>query len=163
MSLPLSAQTAEDSVAIVTARWETAVSPEGMIHKRVLIPQLYKGSQSINLIEIPSGRKLHYGVAVSEMKPISRLARENRALAAINGSFYNMQKGNSVCFLKIGKEVVDTTTTQEFKLRVTGSTASPSAFASEVFPPFVRERIPNTTTATSDMMLRISDVFFISY
>ena len=121
MSLPLSAQTAEDSVAIVTARWETAVSPEGMIHKRVLIPQLYKGSQSINLIEIPSGRKLHYGVAVSEMKPISRLARENRALAAINGSFYNMQKGNSVCFLKIGKEVVDTTTTQEFKLRVTGA------------------------------------------
>ena len=55
------------------------------------------------------------------MKPISRLAQDNQALAAINGSFYNMQKGNSVCYLKLGKEVVDTTTTQEFNLRVTGA------------------------------------------
>lgn len=120
MSLPLSAQTAEDSTAIVTARWETTVTPDGRIHKRAAIPYLYKGQQSINLVEIPSG-KFHYGIAVSQMKPISQLAQENQALAAINGSFYNMQKGNSVCFLKVGKEVVDTTTTREFDLRVTGA------------------------------------------
>lgn len=120
MSLPLSAQTAEDSTAIVTARWETTVAPDGRIHKRAAIPHLYKGQQSINLVEIPSG-KFHYGIAVSQMKPISQLAQENQALAAINGSFYNMQKGNSVCFLKVGKEVVDTTTAREFDLRVTGA------------------------------------------
>ena len=55
------------------------------------------------------------------MKKMTAHAEENQALAAINGSFYDMQKGNSVCFLKIGKEVIDTTTTREFELRVTGA------------------------------------------
>lgn len=87
-----------------------------------MIPSLYKGPQHINLIEIPSGRKLHFGVGVSEkMTPISRIAREHQALAAINGSFYDMGKGNSVCYLQLGKQVVDTTMTAEFRLRVTGA------------------------------------------
>ena len=121
LSLSLSGQTVEDSTAIVTARWETTVTSDNIVHKRALIPHLYKGKQSINLVEIPSGGKCRYGIAVSSMKPISLLAQENQALAAINGSFYNMQKGNSVCYLKIGKEVIDTTTTREFQLRVTGA------------------------------------------
>lgn len=119
--LSLYGQTAEDSTAIVSARWETSVTPDGIVHKRASFDHLYKGNQYVNLVEIPAGKKLHYGIAVSEMKPISRLAEENQALAAINGSFYNMKVGNSVCFLKMGKEVVDTTTTSEFKIRVTGA------------------------------------------
>lgn len=114
-------QTPEDSIAIVSAQWETSVSSEGIVHKRAAIPHLYKGNQYVNLVEMPYRQKFHYGIAVSEMKPTSRLAQENQALAAINGSFYNMQKGNSVCYLRVGKEVVDTTTAQEFKLRVTGA------------------------------------------
>ncbi|MBQ2857548.1 MAG: phosphodiester glycosidase family protein [Bacteroidaceae bacterium] len=114
-------QTTADSIAIVSADWETVVTSNNIVHKRASIPQLYKGCQSINLIEIPRDKKLHYGVAVSEMKKMSLHAEENQALAAINGSFYDMGKGNSVCFLKVGKEVVDTTTTQEFALRVTGA------------------------------------------
>ena len=86
-----------------------------------IVGNLYGGEQSINLVEIPRGKNLHFGIAVSEMKKMTAHAEENQALAAINGSFYDMQKGNSVCFLKIGKEVIDTTTTREFELRVTGA------------------------------------------
>ena len=121
LSLPLSSQTAEDSTAIVTARWETTIDPNGLVHKRAAIPHLYKGNQSINLVEIPAGGDLRYDIAVSQMTPISQLAQEHQALAAINGSFDNLKEGTSVCFLKIGKEVVDTTTAREFKLRVTGA------------------------------------------
>lgn len=121
LNLSLFAQTAEDSIAIVSARWETTSGPENIVHRRAAVRNLYGGEQSINLIEIPRGKKLHFGIAVSEMKKMSAHAEENQALAAINGSFYDMQKGNSVCFLKIGKEVVDTTTTREFELRVTGA------------------------------------------
>lgn len=121
VTLPLSGQTVEDSIAIVSAQWETSVSPNGIVHKRAAFTNLYKGNQYINLVEIPAGKKYRFGIAVSEMKPISQLARENEAKAAVNGSFYNMKKGNSVCFLKIGKEVIDTTTTSEFRLRVTGA------------------------------------------
>ena len=121
LSMALRAQTSADSATIVSTRWETTVAQDGIIHKRALIPSLYKGPQHINIIEIPTSRTLHYGIGVYEkMVPISQLSAENQALASINGSFYNMQKGNSVCYLRLGKEVVDTTTTREFKLRVTG-------------------------------------------
>lgn len=122
LSMALRAQTSADSATIVSTRWETTVAQDGIIHKRALIPSLYKGPQHINIIEIPASRTLHYGIGVNEkMVPISQLSAENQALASINGSFYNMQKGNSVCYLRLGKEVVDTTTTREFKLRVTGA------------------------------------------
>ena len=122
LSMALRAQTSADSATIVSTRWETTVAQDGIIHKRALIPSLYKGPQHINIIEIPESRTLHYGIGVNEkMVPISQLSAENQALASINGSFYNMQKGNSVCYLRLGKEVVDTTTTREFKLRVTGA------------------------------------------
>lgn len=122
LSMALRAQTSADSATIVSTRWETTVAQDGIIHKRALIPSLYKGPQHINIIEIPASRALHYGIGVNEkMVPISQLSAENQALASINGSFYNMQKGNSVCYLRLGKEVVDTTTTREFKLRVTGA------------------------------------------
>ena len=120
-SILLPAQTVEDSIAIVSASWQTTASPQHIVHCRAAIPNLYGGPQSINLIKMPRGKKLHYGIAVAEMKKMSAHAEENGALAAVNGSFYDMKKGNSVCYLKVGKEVVDTTTAQEFKLRVTGA------------------------------------------
>ena len=115
-------QSKADSIAIVSAQWVTTTTSDGIIHKRTMLPSLYKGPQHINLIEIPSGLKMRFDIGVSkQMKPISQLASERQALAAINGSFYNMQKGNSVCYLQVGKQVVDTTTTKEFRLRVTGA------------------------------------------
>lgn len=42
-------------------------------------------------------------------------------LQAINGSYFDMKHGNSVCFLKTDRQVIDTTTINEFKLRVTGA------------------------------------------
>lgn len=122
LSLTIHAQTFADSIAIVSAQWEKTTFADGIVHKRAIIPSLYKGPQHINIIEIPSNRKLHFGIGVDEtMVPISQLAPAHQALAAINGSFYNMQKGNSVCYLRASKEVVDTTLTREFKLRVTGA------------------------------------------
>lgn len=121
-TLTLSGQTNADSVAIVSAPWETTISADGLVHKRAVIPMLYQGPQHINLIEIPAGRKFRLGIGVSEtMIPISSLARNHVALAAINGSFYDMRKGNSVCYLRLGEQVVDTTTAAEYKLRVTGA------------------------------------------
>lgn len=122
LSVSLWGQTKTDSIHVVSAIWETSVSPEGIIHKRASFPSLYQGHQYVNLVEIPSKCKLHYGISASDkMKGTSLIAQENNAVAAINGSFYNMQKGNSVCYFRIGKEVIDTTSTDEFRMRVTGA------------------------------------------
>ena len=115
-------QTPADSVAIVSADWEVAVPAEGVVHKRASFASLYKGNQYINLVEISPKAKMHYGVSASDrMKQTSLIAQENQAAAAINGSFYNMKKGNSVCYYRVGREVIDTTSTSEFRLRVTGA------------------------------------------
>lgn len=118
----LKGQTGSDSLAIVSAQWEITHSQKGIIHKSASIPQLYQGPQVINLIEIDPDKGMKAGIAISdEMKNTSRIASEHHALAAINGSYFDMQRGNSVCFLKVGRQVIDTTTINEFKLRVTGA------------------------------------------
>jgi exopolysaccharide biosynthesis protein len=120
LAVSIYGQTTSDSIAIVSAHWETTVASDGIIHKRAVISDLYKGPQYINLIEIPSSRKLHYDIAISEMKQTSLISKEHQALASINGSFYNMKEGFSVCYLGKGKEVVDTTENNLFA-RCTGA------------------------------------------
>ncbi len=64
------------------------------------------------------------GIGISpNMKSLSRLASEHRALVAINGSYYNMSEGNSVCFLKVEDTVADSTESREFRIRVNGAIA----------------------------------------
>ena len=118
----LHAQTAEDSVAIVNAAWQTQVTQDGIVHKRAQIKTLYQGCQHINLVEIPKKRKFRFDIgSPGGMKPTSGIAKDNKALAALNGSYYNMKNGSSVCFLKKDMQVVDSTTVGEFDSRVTGA------------------------------------------
>ncbi len=116
------AQTKVDSIAIVTAPWQVVETQKGIVHKQVVIPSLYQGVQSINIIEIDPATQKKVGVAVNEkMDKISYSAPNYRAIAAINGSYFNMKEGNSICFLKMDEQLVDTTALSEFKTRVTGA------------------------------------------
>ena len=115
-------QTVSDSLAIVSAQWKIESPQKGITHKYASIPQLYQAPQSISLIEIDPGAGLKVGVTVSDkMRETSRMASEQGAIAAINGSYFDMKRGNSVCFLKVDRQVVDTTTLGEFARRVTGA------------------------------------------
>ena len=115
-------QTVSDSLAIVSAQWKIESPQKGIIHKYVSIPQLYQVPQSISLIEIDPGAGLKVGVTVSDkMRETSKMASEQGAIASINGSYFDMKRGNSVCFLKVDRQVVDTTTLGEFARRVTGA------------------------------------------
>ena len=120
LTVSLFAQTEKDSITIVAAQWEITKTSDQIVHKRGIFTDLYKGPQYINLIEIPSSKKLHFDIAVSEMKQTSLISREHQALASINGSFYNMKEGFSVCYLGKGKEVIDTTQNHLFA-RCTGA------------------------------------------
>lgn len=111
-----------DSLAIVHATWQVNTTSEGIVHKQAQIKNLYGSVQSINLIEIAPSTRLKIGIAGNEgMKRTSQQAAEHDALAAINGTFYDMKAGNSVCFYKVGREVIDPTSDSEFERRVTGA------------------------------------------
>ena len=111
-----------DSLAIVNAAWQVSTTTDGMVHKQAQIDNLYGSVQSINLVEITPATKLRMGIAGDKgMIKTSEQAKANNAVAAINGTFYNMTEGNSVCFYKVGREVIDSTIDSEFERRVTGA------------------------------------------
>ena len=116
------AQSAADSLAIVTSKWSTSSPQKGVVHKSLRIDNLYKGPQSINLIEISRSSKLRLAVAHdNRMRRTSDMAQGHNAAVAINGTFYNMREGNSTCFYKVDKELIDSTTAYEAAIRVNGA------------------------------------------
>lgn len=116
------AQSAADSLAIVTSKWSISSPRKGVVYKSLRIDNLYKGPQSINLIEISRSSKLRLAVAHdNRMRRTSDMAQGHNAAVAINGTFYNMREGNSTCFYKIDKEVIDSTTAYEAAIRVNGA------------------------------------------
>lgn len=118
------AQSAMDSLTITRLQWNVTNIEPGIVHRHVQEPWLYDCPQNINIIEVDLKKRKDLGIAIAatqQMQKTSITASENNALAAINGSYFDMKKGNSVCFFRQGEMVVDTTTANEFKMRVTGA------------------------------------------
>ena len=111
----------QDSLLIANAKWQTT-SETGITLKQAQIVGLYGSTQSIGLVEIPRSRHFEFGIAGNNgMRKTSLQAMTHGARAAINGTYYNMRAGNSVCFYKIGREVIDSTSMSEFQGRVDGA------------------------------------------
>lgn len=92
-----------DSIAFVNAMWETD-SLDGFIYRHYHFQQqqLFNSNQYICVIEIPKGSKSHLSfVADTLLTRVSDFAQRAGALAAINGSYFNMSTGEPVCYLKI--------------------------------------------------------------
>ena len=63
LSVSLWGQTKTDSIHVVSAIWETSVSPEGIIHKRASFPSLYQGHQRFHQqghLCTDEGRRTYY-------------------------------------------------------------------------------------------------------
>jgi exopolysaccharide biosynthesis protein len=111
-----------DSLRIVRADWRESATAVGITLKQAQIKELYGSTQSISLVEIAPSAKRRVGIAGNAgMIKTSEQATTHGAVAAINGSFYDMKKGNSVCFYKVDDQIIDSTTESEFKTRVTGA------------------------------------------
>ena len=122
--LQTKAQTTTDSLSVMSAQWKVTEVGKGLRGLCASFPSLFGGPQFVSIVEVDPRQKHRAGIGISrQMKPLSLLAEENKAIAAINGSYYNMQTGNSVTFLKTDETVVDSTSENEFRLRVTGAVA----------------------------------------
>lgn len=82
---------------------------------------LFGAPQDITFIEINPGKYRFRVIDHKALKRTSEVAGEAGAVAAINGTFYNMKKGGSVCYLQIDGAVSDTTKGDDMKLRTNGA------------------------------------------
>ena len=99
---PLSAQNV-DSLRFVSARWKVD-SLDGMLLKRIHFTNkdCIGSNQFLALLEIPpqSPRRLAFTYE-PRRTPTSSHARKHNAVAAINGSFFDMALHNPICYLRI--------------------------------------------------------------
>lgn len=93
-----------DSLQISSASWQVD-SLDGMVLKTVRFgkQELFKTNQNICVLELtslPSRRKLAFSYH-PERTLTSHQAKGKGAVAAINGSFFDMEKHNPICYLRI--------------------------------------------------------------
>jgi exopolysaccharide biosynthesis protein len=117
------AQTPTDSMAIKQAKWTVEEIAKGIQWRKVHFQQkeLFNANQSINVLELPvKSRRFRWAVVTADsldkkdksrgqLRPTSTLAREQNALAAINGGFFDVKNGGSVDFIKVQGKITDTT------------------------------------------------------
>lgn len=119
----LFSQSRSDSIIINKIHWKKTNLKSKITWKSVHLNslELFNSNQSINLIETKlSNKRLLFGIASADsltkqdktkgkLTKTSRIAKDNDALVAVNGGFFDVKNGGSVDFVKIEGKTLDTT------------------------------------------------------
>ena len=102
-----------DSSYFVYTGWQIDSLFHGVVHEHFHFDkqQIFNSNQNIHILRVKHGNaniKWKIGTAGKELVKTSDIAHKSNALAAVNGSFFNMKNGGSVNFLRIDGVVTDT-------------------------------------------------------
>ena len=103
-SLTLAAYSQNDSITLVTAKWNTKKIAKGIVWKQYNFRgNLFGSNQNINILEVRQGKKHQFDVVDNGkiLKPTSEFGKETDALTAVNGTFFNVKEGGSVDYIRI--------------------------------------------------------------
>ena len=104
-----------DSLRVTHAEWSVDTL-EGFYLKRYQFGEgeLFCSAQYMCVIEIParSHRRLDFAYDTT-LTNVSTLAQRSNAYAAVNGSFFDMQQGNPICYLRINGTAIGENTPQK--------------------------------------------------
>ena len=102
------------------------IAQEPEVH--AVLDSLYKSPQRIFMIRVAkkdlAGSRLELAQHPTRLLPTSRFAVEHDALVAINGSFFDMENGGSVCYLERGDSVLHRSRPDSLKWAVPDSLAN---------------------------------------
>lgn len=93
----------DDSASFVNASW-TVDSIEGTVLKRLVLRagQHRLAPQRVFVLEVPKDAPYRFSFSYEPVRTVvSKHADRHGAFAAINGSFFDMDKHNPICFLRI--------------------------------------------------------------
>ena len=110
-----------DSLTFVTAKWETEKIDKGVALKKYLFKgDLFSSNQSINIVEVKKSKKIifAFGFETKELKLTSDFGKTANAIAALNGTFFDIKNGGSVDFLKVDGKVINENRIQNDKRAV---------------------------------------------
>lgn len=107
--IAINATAQTDSLTFVKAKWETKKIAPGLRWKHYWFKKnLFNASQNINILEINPHKKISLvlGYEKQVLKPTSDFAKQANAIAAINGSFFDVKNGGAVDLIKVNGEVI---------------------------------------------------------
>lgn len=94
-------------------------------YTQIITDSLYNSKQIISIIELQNTTKNEYDLEISYEKSIlkgtSIFSKNNNALAAINGGFFDMDKGGSVTYFELNDTVISNTRSNKIKWGVSDS------------------------------------------
>ena len=106
------AQNEKDSLLVVNQTWKTEQIKKGVLWKQGHFKDLFGSEQEINFVEVDL-KKAKKKIAIAGdpkiLKKTSQFARENKAMVAINGGFFDMKNGGSVDYIKVNGQVINLT------------------------------------------------------
>lgn len=113
-SIPFVAFSQTDSLNFNHASWEMDTLQTGLIHyyHHFTTDSIFQSPQNINFLKISKSlakKSLKVLRADTVKTTTSELSRSMGALAAVNGSFFNVKTGESVNFIKVDGSILDTT------------------------------------------------------
>jgi exopolysaccharide biosynthesis protein len=99
-----------DSLNVVHAKWTVSKIARGVNLKQFWFNNsLFKSNQNVSIVEVKR-RKRHYfdlGFEQKNLRTVSSFADSSNALAAINGTFFDIKNGGSVDFIKADGTVIN--------------------------------------------------------
>ncbi|MFT4152524.1 phosphodiester glycosidase family protein [Parafilimonas sp.] len=108
----ISAKAQTDSATVVNAKWNAVHVAPGIILKQCWFDStLFHSSQNISILEVKLSRKNHAGIGseAKQLKPTHEYAQERNAVAAINGTFFNMKEGGSEDYIRSNGKAINAT------------------------------------------------------
>lgn len=98
------ARQVEAGQSIHNLEWDVERIHAGIYWKKYLGDQLFNSKQSINLVEVyldSTDAKLHISYEQGSLVKTSEFAERKNAVIALNGSYFDMEAGGTVTFLKV--------------------------------------------------------------
>ena len=101
-----------DSETVVNAKWEVIKVAPGIILRHYSFDSsLFNSNQNISILEVKLNRRNHVdlGYDPKKLKPTHEFANENNAIAAMNGTFFNMKEGGSEDYIRSDHKTINET------------------------------------------------------
>ncbi|MGZ3917787.1 MAG: phosphodiester glycosidase family protein [Flavisolibacter sp.] len=108
--LPEQGRAQSDSVTVVHTKWTTKkLAPGIRLRHHWFKGNLFGSSQNINILEIRLNRRNHLDVEAEAQvrRPTSAFGAEHHALAAVNGTFFDMKNGGSEDYIRLDGKVLN--------------------------------------------------------
>ena len=109
-----------DSLRFERVNWNETTLKPGLVWRETRIDTLFNARQNLNVLVFenkPRRMQMAFGSGGDSLKKTSWFGEQHGAIAAINGTFFDVKNGGSVDLIRINGQTIDTTMLDKSRVR----------------------------------------------